>query len=101
MNVLLRTAKEFDLDEICKHLLVVGDLSGDCFNCKEIGIDYSHAKQCPQCKTEFRYIASRKPSNLNAKVLSSLCRKRPELAYIEFDDVKHYRDREKAKNFFS
>jgi len=59
MNIFLRTVKEFVYEEVCSHLLVVGELKGDCFNCKEIGIDYLTAKNCPKCKTEFKYISYR------------------------------------------
>ena len=101
MKVLIRTVKEYDLDDISKHLLVVGDLSGDCFNCKEFGLNYSSIKSCPKCHTEFRYIASRKSNNLSSKIMTTLHKKRPDLVYIEFSDLKVHKNREKAKDFLS
>ena len=101
MKAIIRTLKEYDLDEISKQLLVVGDLAGDCFNCKELGLDYSKVKSCPKCNTEFRFITSRKSSNLGFKALISLYRKRPDLICIEFNDLKHQKDREKARDFLS
>ncbi|MDD5005805.1 MAG: hypothetical protein PHS93_04800 [Candidatus Omnitrophica bacterium] len=101
MKVLIRTIKEFDLDEICQHLLVVGDLTGDCFKCRELGLNYANVKSCPKCNTEFRYITSRKTSDFGLKNLSILCRKRPDLICIEFNDLKHHQSREKARDFLS
>lgn len=99
MRVLIRTVKEFDLDEVSQHLLVAGDLSGDCFNCRELGLDYTKTKQCPKCKTEFRYITSRNTSSYGLKVLSTLHKRRPDLIYIEFNDLKQHKSLEKAKDF--
>lgn len=101
MKAFIRTAKEFDLDQVCKHLLVVGDLKGDCFNCKEIGLDYVNIKNCPKCKTEFNFIASRRSGNVSQKFLTSLQNKRPDLVYIEFNDLNQLKNLEKAKDIFS
>ena len=72
MKALIRSAKVFDLDDVCQHLLVVGDLTGDCFNCKELGLDYAKIKSCPKCNMEFRYITSRKSSSFGLKILLSV-----------------------------
>lgn len=101
MKIFIRTIKEFDLDEACSHLLVVGDLTGDCFNCKELGLNYSTIKTCPKCKTEFRYITSRRHPNFSLKNLFNLHKKRPDLICIEFNDVKEHKNREKARDFLS
>lgn len=98
MKVLIRALREFDLDEISHHLLVVGDLTGDCFNCRELGLDYSSIKQCPKCKTDFRFITSRKASNYGLKILSALHKKRPDLSCIEFNDLKQHKSQEMARN---
>ena len=101
MNVAIRTIKEFNLDDVSKHLLVVGDLTGDCFNCKELGLDYLKINICPNCKADFRYITSRKSGNTGLKPLFNLHRKRSDLVCIEFGDLKQHKDREKAKDFLS
>lgn len=98
MRVWVRTCKEFDLMEMCQHLLVAGDLSGDCFNCKEVGLDYNTLKSCPKCKTDFRFISSRKS---DVKTFSTLQKRRDDLIYVEFSDVKQHKDRQTAKQFFS
>ncbi len=100
-NIYMRVAQERDFDEVTKHLIVVGDLTGDCFSCRHIGIDYGREKYCPQCKTDFRYIASRKSADANnGAMMSKICRKRPDLTYVEYNDIKEVSDRMKAKNIF-
>lgn len=97
----IRVAREIDYDDISKHLLIVGELTGDCFSCRQVGIDYAREKYCPQCKTDFRYISYRKPTNaITGAYISRLCLKRPDLTYVEYNDVKEIADRQKAKNFF-
>jgi len=100
MNVSIRVVKEFDIEEVCSHLLVVGDLTGDCFSCKELGLDYSTVKACPKCKTGFRYITSRRAPDFSLRNLSILHKKRPDLVCIEFKDIKEHKNREKAKDIF-
>lgn len=100
-NYYIRIAKEMDFELVSKHLLVVGDLSGDCFSCRHFGIDYAREKYCPQCKTDFRYISLRKPAGaVRTAHISKICQKRPDLTYVEYNDVKEIADRQKAKEFF-
>lgn len=98
MKCFIRVAKELDFDEVAKHLLVVGDLKGDCFTCRQIGIDYGREKYCPGCKTDFKYVTYRKPAD--APMIGRLMRKRPDLVYVEFSDVKEVSDTRKARDFF-
>lgn len=100
-NYTIRVARELDFDDVSKHLMVVGDLTGDCFSCRHVGIDYSREKYCPQCKTDFRYISYRRLSpGITGAQVSRLCQKRPDLTYVEYSDVKEIADRLKVKNFF-
>ncbi len=101
MIVSIRTVREFDLEDVSKHLLVVGDLTGDCFNCKELGLDYSKIKVCPKCNADFRYITSRRSTSASLKALSNLHKRRPDLICIEFNDLKIHKDRVKARDFLS
>jgi len=97
----VRVAQQRDFDEVSKHLLVAGELTGDCFSCRQIGIDYSREKYCPQCKTDFKYITYRGSFGLTSSTqVARLCQRRPDLIYIEYHDVKEIADRLKAKNFF-
>ncbi len=90
-----------DFDEVSKHLLVVGELTGDCFSCRQVGINYSLEKYCPQCKTDFKYISYRKNSDaITTGLISKICNRRPDLVYVEYKDVKEISDRKKVKDFF-
>lgn len=100
-KVFLRIIKEFDFDEVASHLLIAGDLKGDCFACREIGLDYLSAKRCPQCGVEFRYIASRQSKLAGIKFITSLQKKRPDLICVELDDVMYFKKRKRAKDLFS
>ncbi len=100
-KILVRVAQEQDFDTLSKHLIVVGELTGECFACRHVGIDYSREKYCPECKTDFRFIASRKrASDNNAVLLSRLAQRRPDLTYVEYQDIKGTSDRQKARDIF-
>lgn len=94
MSELIRVWKELDIGDVSKHLLIVGASTGDCSNCRELGINYSIAKTCPKCGTEFRYIASR------IKEIKKIKDKRADLIFIEFEDYKKITGFIKAKNLF-
>lgn len=94
MHKFIRVWKEVDINEVSGHLLVVGASTGDCSKCRELGIDYSTAKTCPGCGTDFRYIASR------SKEIKKIKKKRPDLIFIDFEDYKRETGFIKARNLF-
>ena len=100
-KILVRVAQEQDFDTLSKHLIVVGELTGACFACGHVGIDTSREKYCPECKTDFRYIASRKKaSDNNAGLMARFAQRRPDLTYVEYQDIKGTSDRQKARDIF-
>ena len=100
----LRTWRSFDIDEITKHLVFMGDLVGDCANCREIGIDIKKMLTCPQCHAEFKFVASRRASNHPgerfqlAKRIQEL---KPTLTVIDYDDYQKITGSQKARDFFN
>lgn len=101
VNYYMRVANELDYGIVSKHLLVVGELNGDCFSCRHIGIDYKREKYCPECKTDFRYISYRRsPDHIKTAHMARLCQARPDLVYVEYSDVKEIADRLKARDIF-
>lgn len=99
----LRTWQAYDLEEVEKHLLILGDLTGDCAACRELGISYQQARQCPGCKTVFKYVTSRRLESHPGErfqIASRLREKRPELAFIDYEDYKRTLGRKKAREFF-
>jgi hypothetical protein len=94
MGDFVRIWKEIDIKDISDHLLVVGDVSGDCSKCRTLGIDYAKVSACPKCGTDFKYIASR------SKEVGKIIRRRPDLIFIDFEDYKKITGRLKAKSLF-
>ncbi|NQT23593.1 MAG: hypothetical protein HQ579_09195 [Candidatus Omnitrophica bacterium] len=93
----MRVWQDLDLAEVKKHLLICGDPSGDCANCREVGINIQNAKSCPTGKTEFKYMATRVTgSTSQAKRLKA---KRPDLIAIDFSDFKDAKTRSEAHKF--
>lgn len=97
---LIRFWKEAEVEDIARHLLIVGELAGDCANCREINIDYTREKYCPKCKTEFKYITSR-PAAISRGSRFSIIRriknKRQDLILIDHQDYKEIMGKIKAR----
>ncbi len=103
MDQFLRTYQRFNLEEVEKHLLILGDLTGDCAACRHLGISYQTAKECPRCKTIFKYVTSRRLETHPGErfqIASRLKELRPELAFIDYEDYKKTLGRNKAREFF-
>jgi uncharacterized paraquat-inducible protein A len=62
MKGFLRIWSKLDLKEIENHLIVVGELSSECFSCHKVGIS-SKARECPYCGTKFKYMGFRRKIN--------------------------------------
>ena len=102
-NELIRIWQERDVQEIEKHLLIVGDLHGDCAHCRALGLDYSTVTKCPQCQTDFKYAASRSAGGSGDHRFHEVKRilmKRKDLILIDYDDYKRISGRNRAKKFF-
>ena len=93
----IRIWQELELDDIRKHLLIAGDPTGDCSNCKAVGLNIAVSTSCPECKTVFKYIATRLQNNPSQA--RRLKKKRPDLMAIELSDFKEACARENARNF--
>ena len=97
---LIRVWQSFDSDQVKKQLLLAGELTANCENCQNLGIDFGTAKKCPQCQTEFKYVGFRKKSN-KAEELSAIKRlaeKRPDLMIIDYEDIKRACAKSQAHN---
>ena len=100
----LRVWAEKDTTEVKSHLLMIGDARGDCGQCKELGLNYKTVKQCPNCKTEFHYVTSRRfgshPSE-RFQIVKRLSQIRGDLLWVDYDDYKTLTGRQNAREFFS
>ena len=104
MSFYIRVWQACDVEEITKHLLIVGDVTADCAACRELGIDYSNAKSCPKCSTIFRFITSRNAGKLDQNKGGTVKRikdRRPELTFIDYEDYKGITGKKQAREFFN
>ncbi|MBU1864007.1 MAG: hypothetical protein KKH94_10125 [Candidatus Omnitrophica bacterium] len=102
-KALIRVWHEQDIEEIEKHLLIVGDMYGDCGHCHELGLEYASVKECPQCHAIFKYIACRHAARDTERSVHEVKRvvaKRGDLVCIDYDDYKKISGKHKAKKFF-
>ena len=99
----IRIWQACDVAEVTKHLLIVGDVTADCQNCRELGVDYTKAHQCPKCGTTFRFIASRRTGRLDGGRGATVKRikdRRPDLTFIDYEDYKEITGKTQAREFF-
>jgi hypothetical protein len=99
----IRVWQSCDVQEITKNLLIVGDITADCAACRELGIDYSNAKNCPKCSVTFRFITSRNAGKLDRNRGSTVKRikeRRPDLTFIDYEDYKEITGKQQAREFF-
>ncbi len=90
----IRVWENLDVEEVKKHLLIWGVLDGMCANCKKVGLRLEE-KICPECKTEFKYLALRE-KNTGANVFK-IKKRRPEITIIDYKDFFEQSSIEKAK----
>jgi len=91
----IRIYKKFYLDEVKTHLMTYGALSGTCANCKHMDLKVD-TLVCPECKTEFKYIAFQNIREHMPKMLK-VSHECPQIVFVDYDDFKHIEGEEKAK----
>ena len=99
----LRIFKRYDIEEVRSHLLIMGDLTGDCAACRELGIDVMRAHECPKCGTPFKYLASRRLEAHPGERFQFAVRmseKRPDLVLLDYTDYTKAMGQKKARDFF-
>lgn len=96
----IRVWQACDLESLTKHLMILGDLTSDCAACRELGIDWTQAKSCPQCGTVFRFIALRSTGGSRGAAVKRVKERRPDLTFVDYDDYKEITGRTKARDFF-
>ena len=85
MKEFIRVWKELDRVEIEKCLIVMGELSAECFACHHIGLD-KNTVTCPSCGTHFKYMGFRR--KVSSAYLHKLAQEMPYLTFVDFDDLK-------------
>ncbi len=90
-----RIYKKFYLDELKTHLMTYGALSGTCANCKHMDLKIDTLK-CPECNTEFKYIAFQNIKEHMPKMLK-ISHEQPQIVFVDYEDFKRIEGEEKAK----
>lgn len=104
MSEYLRVFKPFDIEDVRKHLLIMGDLVGDCASCRCLGIDPYKVAQCPECGTPFKYVTSRRLESHPGERFQLVRRvqeKRPDLIFIDITDYTKILGQKKVRDFFA
>jgi hypothetical protein len=99
----MRIWQTVDVEAVKKHLLIVGELTGDCASCRELGIPYASAKNCPQCGTDFHFVTARSAvgsAKTSGGVVKRIKDKRPDLTFIDHDDYIALTGKQSARDFF-
>ncbi len=91
----LRVWEKLKLEEVKKHLLVVGELSAECFNCHQLGVD-SKSHNCPNCGATFAYVGFRR--KIRPQDLKTYKQERPSVQLVDFSDFKKAQAKKEARN---
>ena len=103
MSFYIRVWQPVEVGNITKHLMIVGDVTADCANCRALGIDYAQTRKCPGCGTEFLFIASRNTGRLDRSRGGTVKRikdRRSDLTFIDYEDYKEITGKQQARDFF-
>ncbi len=93
----VRVWDELDIEEVSKHLLIIGEVLATCNNCQALGLDVK-VKTCPKCNVEFKFAAF-SSKKLGISEFNKIRGRRGEAAFIDYDDFKKAIGDIKAKNF--
>lgn len=100
-RVFLRVYRPFETKEVQQALLIVGEVTGNCAACGEMGLIPSSVAVCPNCNIRFRYIASRRiESNPGERFqyAQRMEQERPDLILIDLNDYQKMDSRAKARD---
>ena len=97
----VRVWTSLDPSEIRKHLLLIDDLYGSCANCKQLGLNYLKDKECPGCKTSFKYVTTNlKGMEDVKKILNRIHELNLNLTLIEKEDYLQATAKDAVKDLF-
>ena len=94
----IRVWKELNVKDVEKHLVVVGELSSECFSCHEIGLGLD-VKICPKCGIYFKYMGFRRKNPVS--YLQRIKNNFPGIVFIDFEDFKKIIGKRDAHKLFN
>lgn len=99
----IRIWQAIDIGDVEAHLLIAGDTIGDCAKCRCLGVAYDQTS-CPQCKTPFKYLTSRRIESHpgeSFRIVQRLKEKRPDLIFIDYSDYKQLSGKLKGRSLLA
>lgn len=94
----IREYQNLEFDDVKKHTLEYGALSGMCSNCKELNVKIDMLL-CPKCQTPFKYIAFQNIREHLPK-MARIMAERSAVRFIDHQDFKRLEGEEKARSIF-
>lgn len=94
----LRIYQKLDFDDVRDHTMIYGDLAASCSHCNALNVRFVDSI-CPECRTEFKYIAFRNIKNHLPK-MEKLHEENPKAVLIDFDDYKRGLAEKKSEEFW-
>ena len=90
-RIFLRVYKPYTIEEVKSSLLIVGEVTGNCAKCGEMGLKPREVRTCPNCQAKFSFIASRRieiHSSERFQFAKRMAAERPDLVLIDLSDFK-------------
>lgn len=97
----MRVYKEAAIEDVKAALLILGEVTGNCAGCGEMGLSHRDCVQCPNCGNTFRYIASRRIETHPGERFAFAKRiavERPDLTVIDLADYHKHRTSAQARD---
>ena len=94
----IRIYKKLDFQDVREHTLIYGDLSASCSKCHALDIKFT-APICPECRTDFKYIAFRNVKHHLPK-MEKIAEENTYVSLIDFDDYKRGLAETKSEEFW-
>ncbi len=94
----IRVYKKIDFQDVREHTLIYGDLSASCSKCNALDIKLT-APICPECRTDFKYIAFRNVTHHLPK-MEKMITENPYISLIDFEDYKRGLAEKKSEEFW-
>ena len=94
----IRIYQKLDFSDAREHTMIYGDLAASCSKCNALNVRISESI-CPECRTEFKYVAFRNIKNHIPK-MEKLHEENPKIIMIDFEDYKRNLAATKAEEFW-
>ncbi|HCM43095.1 MAG TPA: hypothetical protein PLY88_03055 [Candidatus Omnitrophota bacterium] len=90
-KIFLRVYQSHPIDEVRRALLILGEVTGNCAQCGEMGLNHRDITACPHCGARFRFIASRRLETHPAErfqFAKRIATERPDLTLVDLGDYQ-------------